>query len=191
MTAGSPLRGRSALVAGTGGIAEAVRTALQEAGATVATTPLAAAADEAWEGHEDLDLLVCVATWERAHAATDLPLDRWRREVAGTLTAAFGLAQAAAQRMLARRGGCVVFVVPHAADAAQRAARQGLVGLTKVLGTEWVGRGVRVVAVTAAAPGAAPADLAPVVVFACSDRATFVTGSEIAVRGHSERRTSG
>lgn len=184
MTADSPLQGRSALVAGAGDVAAAVRTALREAGAEVATADLdaAAAGDAAWEGHDDLDLLVCVASWEAVHTAVDLPVDRWQREVTGTLTAAFTVAQAAAQRMLAGSGGCVVFVIPHAADAAQRAARQGLVGLTKVLGTEWVGRGIRVVAVTAAA-GASPEDVAPVVVFACSDRAAFVTGSQIVVRG--------
>lgn len=184
MTDDAQLRGRSALVAGAGGVAEAVRTALADAGAQVTSTDLVAggAAQQPPPVGDGVDLLVCVPSWEEASAAVDLPVDRWQREVTGTLTAAFELAQVAARAMLAGGGGCVVFVVPQAADAAQRAARQGFVGLTKVLGTEWVGRGIRVVTVTAAGD-ASPQDVAPVVTFACSDRATFVTGSTIAVRG--------
>jgi len=184
MTDDAALRDRRAVVAGAGGVADAVGTALEEAGARVSTADLVGggAARRAPQDGGAAELLVCVPVWEEPVLALDLSVDRWQREVTGTLTAAFELAQAAAQGMLAAGKGCIVFVVPHAADAAQRAARQGFVGLTKVLGTEWVGRGIRVVAVTAA-DAASPADVAPVVVFACSDQAAFVTGSSIVVRG--------
>lgn len=94
--------------------------------------------------------------------------------------------------------------------AAYCSAKHGLEGLTRVLGTEWAARGVRVLAVDPAyiatdfikrtmASGSfdeatirrrtpadrlgAPEDVASVVAFLCSDAAAYMTGSSVQVDG--------
>ena len=140
----------------------------------------------------------------------------WRRLIEVDLTAPFLCAQAAARHMLSVGDGVIINVASALGQtaipgrAAYAAAKHGLIGLTKVLGVEWAGRGVRCVAVS---PGyvatelvrqnmlrgafderdierrtplgrlARPEEVARVVAFLASDAASYMTGSDVLVDG--------
>jgi NAD(P)-dependent dehydrogenase (short-subunit alcohol dehydrogenase family) len=163
-----------------------------------------------------LDILVNNAGAGFVAPSEELAEDDWRRLIEVDLTAPFLCAQAAARHMLAAGGGVIVNIASalgHTAmpgRAAYTAAKHGLIGLTKVLGTEWAGRGVRCVAVS---PGyvatelvkanmrrgafderdierrtplgrlATPHEVAAVVAFVASDAASYMTASHVLVDG--------
>jgi 3-oxoacyl-[acyl-carrier protein] reductase len=163
-----------------------------------------------------LDILVNNAGAGFVAPSEELAEEDWRRVVELDLTAPFLCSQAAARHMLARGGGVIVNIASalgHTAipgRAAYTAAKHGLIGLTKVLGTEWAGRGVRCVAVS---PGyvetelvkenmrrggfeltdierrtplgrlATPQEVARVVAFVASDAASYMTASHVLVDG--------
>jgi 3-oxoacyl-[acyl-carrier protein] reductase len=163
-----------------------------------------------------LDILVNNAGAGFIAPSEELAFEDWRRVIDVDLTAPFLCAQAAARHMLGRGGGVIVNIASalgHTAmpgRAAYASAKHGLIGLTKVLGTEWAGRGVRCIAVS---PGyvatelvranmrrggfderdlerrtplgrlATPEEVARVVAFLASDAASYMTGSHVLVDG--------
>jgi 3-oxoacyl-[acyl-carrier protein] reductase len=172
--------------------------------------------DAAVAEHGRLDVLVNNAGLGAVAPSQELAIDVWSRTLAVNLTGTFLCVQAAARHMLpAGRGvivniGSVFAATGMPMRAAYAASKHGVVGLTKVLATEWASRGLRVVAVDPAyvrtalddadqrAGGyseadiarrtpmgryAEPAEVARVLAFLASDAASFVTGSEVAVDG--------
>jgi 3-oxoacyl-[acyl-carrier protein] reductase len=166
--------------------------------------------------HGRVDILVNNAGVGAVGPSEELAFDVWSRTLAINLTGTFLCAQAAARHMLPAGRGVIVNIGSLFAAAgmplraAYAASKHGVVGLTKVLATEWASRGLRVVAVdpayvrtalddadqreggytegdiarrTPMGRYAEPAEVARVVAFLASDAASFVTGSEVAVDG--------
>ncbi len=138
-------------------------------------------------------------------AAETLAPTAWEESLVSILSAAFYGAQAAGAQMLKQGRGVIVNVASvdayqaQAGRAAASAAAAGLVALTRALGVEWAGRGVRVVGVAAGPPPdadqaaharrtplrrlATPADLAEAAFFLASDEAAFIVGETLRVDG--------
>jgi len=202
-------------------LAQACASRLRSAGA-VATPMIAdvsdpeqvtALFDAAVGEHGRLDVLVNNAGVGAVAPSEELAFDMWSRTLAVNLTGSFLCAQAAARHMLPAGRGVIVNIASVFAAtgmpmrAAYAASKHGVVGLTKVLATEWASRGVRVVAVDPAyvrtalddadqraggytaediarrTPMGRYAEVARVVAFLASDAASFITGSEVAVDG--------
>jgi 3-oxoacyl-[acyl-carrier protein] reductase len=103
-----------------------------------------------------IDVLVNNAGIGAVAASEDPPREAWDRVLDVNLTGPFLCSQAVGQVMLSQASGVIVNVasifgvlgMPR--RAAYAASKHGLLGLTKVLATEWARRGVRVVAVNPA-----------------------------------------
>jgi 3-oxoacyl-[acyl-carrier protein] reductase len=163
-----------------------------------------------------LDIMVNNAGVNAIRPSVELLEDDWRRVVDTNLTGVFFGCQAAGAQMLRQRGGVIINVssvyghvgVPR--RAAYASTKHAVLGLTKVLASEWARDGVRVVALD---PGyiktpldeldqatgdytdadiirrtpmgrfGSLADVAKAAVFLASDDAAYVTGSSLAVDG--------
>jgi 3-oxoacyl-[acyl-carrier protein] reductase len=213
-------RGAHVVVADIDG--EAAAAAAERIGAGAATVDVADPASVAalFDGvaaeRGRIDVLVNNAGVGAVAASEELAPQAWSRTLAINLTGTFLCSQAAARHMLPAGRGVIVNIgslfaaVGMPMRAAYAASKHGVVGLTKVLATEWAARGVRVVAVdpayvrtalddadqrsggyseqdiarrTPIGRYAEPAEVARVVAFLASDEASFVTGSEVAVDG--------
>lgn len=97
-----------------------------------------------------LDVMVNNAGTSMIAPSVELSEAEWRRTLDLNLTGAFLGCQAAARVMLPRRSGVILNIgsilgaVGLPRRAAYCASKHGLVGLTRVLGTEWGRHGVRV-----------------------------------------------
>lgn len=147
----------------------------------------------------------------------DLPADEWSRIIAVNLTGTFLVCQATLRHMLAAGNGSIVNIASTAGlmgqpySAAYCASKGGVVQLTRALADEYVGRGIRVNAVS---PGgiatpmlrqfhSLPADADPsrlaklrtplglcepdevaaLVAFVASDEGRYMTGAVVAFDG--------
>ena len=97
-----------------------------------------------------IDVLVNSAGVARLAPAEELSLADWDATMAINLKGTFLMCQTAGRHMLAAGRGAIINMASQAASVAidehvaYCASKFGVVGITKVLATEWAGRGVRV-----------------------------------------------
>jgi 3-oxoacyl-[acyl-carrier protein] reductase len=134
-------------------------------------------------------------------AAESLQASAWEESLAATLSAAFYCAQAAGNQMLKQGYGVIANLTSvyglkvsegHVTASVVHAA---LVALTKALGVEWAGRGVRMVGValplalgepsrrTPLRSGVTAQQIAETLLYLTSDEAAYVTAETIPVDG--------
>lgn len=103
-----------------------------------------------------LSLAVNCAGIANATAAEDMPLQQWRRMIDVNLTGVFLSCQAEARAMLRHGRGSIVNIASMSGSIVNRgllqahynSSKAGVVHLTKSLAMEWVGRGIRVNAIS-------------------------------------------
>ncbi|SDR86884.1 NAD(P)-dependent dehydrogenase, short-chain alcohol dehydrogenase family [Friedmanniella luteola] len=108
------------------------------------TAAVSAVADQ----HERVDVLVNSAGLAVLAPAEELGMEAWDRTMTVNLRGAFLVSQHVGRLMLARGRGTVISIASQAATVALPghvaycASKFGLVGMTRVLASEWAGRGV-------------------------------------------------
>jgi NAD(P)-dependent dehydrogenase (short-subunit alcohol dehydrogenase family) len=161
-----------------------------------------------------VDVLVNSAGVVMLAPAEEISVSAWRTTLDVNLTGTFLMAQAVGRHMLAAGGGTIINLASQAASVALHehvaycASKFGVIGLTKVLASEWAGRGVTVNAVSPtvvltelgrkAWEGpkgdalkeliptgrfALPQEIAATAVFLASDSARMINGADLLVDG--------
>ncbi len=197
-------------------IAKLGRRSIRLAGDVVDGAALVNAVRETEARLGALTVAVNSAGIANATPAEDMPLEQWRRMLDVNLTGVFLSCQAEGRAMLKRGRGSIVNIASMSGSIVNRGLLQahyntskaGVVHLTKSLAMEWVGRGLRVNAIS---PGytATPMNLRPEVaeqrkiferetpmgrmasvdeivgpaIFLSSQAASFVTGVDLLVDG--------
>ncbi|WP_197378658.1 SDR family oxidoreductase [Mycolicibacterium mengxianglii] len=106
--------------------------------------------DAVISAYDKIDILVNSAGIARLAPAAELSQKYWDDTIAVNLTGTFQMCQAVGKHMLAAGRGVIINMASQAATVAidehvaYCASKFGVVGITKVLATEWAGRGVRV-----------------------------------------------
>ena len=111
---------------------------------------VSAVVDAAMAEFGRIDILVNSAGIARLAPAEELSLADWDSTIAVNLKGTFLMCQTVGRHMLAAGSGTIINMASQAASVAidehvaYCASKFGVVGITKVLATEWAGRGVRV-----------------------------------------------
>lgn len=163
-------------------------------------------------GH--VDILVNSAGVARLAPAEDITLEAWTTTLAVNLTGTFLMSQTVGRYMLAAGYGKIINLASQAASVALDqhvaycASKWGVLGLTKVMASEWAGRGVTVNSISPtvvltelghkAWDGpkgealkrliptgrfALPEEIAATALFLASDNANMINGADILVDG--------
>lgn len=173
-----------------------------------------ATVDEVLAAFGRIDILVNSAGVAMLAPAEDLPLNAWDTTIDVNLKGTFLACQAVGRHMLDSGGGAIVNMASQAATVALDqhvaycASKFGVVGVTKVLASEWSGRGVRVNCISPtvvltelghkAWDGprgdelkkhipvgrfAYPNEIAAAAVFLASEAAAMITGADLLIDG--------
>jgi len=100
--------------------------------------------------YKKVDVLVNSAGIVALAPAENLSLDTWNRTININLSGTFFMSQAIGKLMLSQGSGKIINMASQAASialdehAAYCASKFGVIGITKVLASEWAGRGVNV-----------------------------------------------
>lgn len=177
-------------------------------------TSVAGAVDQVRAEFGRIDILVNSAGVVMLAPAEELTVKAWETTIAVNLTGTFLMCQKVGEVMLAQGYGRVINLASQAASvaltdhAAYCASKFGVVGLTKVLASEWAGRGVTANTISptvvltdlgrkawAGEKGdrlktqiptgrfAYPDEIAAAAVFLASDAAAMINGADLIVNG--------
>lgn len=132
------------------------RRALIVTGDVVDGASLTAAVEKTEQTLGPLRLAVNSAGIANAAPAEDMPFEQWKRMLDVNLTGVFLSCQAEGRAMLAHGRGAIVNIASMSGSIVNRgltqahynASKAGVVHLSKSLAIEWVGRGVRVNAIS-------------------------------------------
>ena len=150
------LPGSAGIATTRGEIEKAGRKSVIAAGDVVNENDLAAAIESAEKALGPLSLAVNSAGIANAAPAEEMSLAQWQKVIDVNLTGLFLSCQAEGRRMLAHGKGAIVNIASMSGTIVNRGLTQvhynsskaGVVHLSKSLAMEWVGRGVRVNAIS-------------------------------------------